>query len=241
MNSLILAATLLAPLKTAPGLGTAPLTTRVPMLASLDLTRVTPVIAPLGDKDYAVSLAPMRGERGPVVGELGGLAVIEAPLVTGDDWTVTALPVGGNRHALAGSWPLPALRKQPLLAALGGKDWTVSLIDDVDPAVRFEAKVNPLGGLQLPFSVLKRAVWSAAAPLPALGPEWRLAFNVDLWRGAGMRSFIFMRRLSDGSVEFYRTGAEAVDGSRAIPRKVGPHTLTLQLDAKNNLVVTRLP
>ncbi|TPW19672.1 MAG: hypothetical protein FD126_2448 [Elusimicrobia bacterium] len=241
MNSLILAAALLAPLKTAPGLGTAPAATRIPMLASLDLTRVTPVIAPLGAKDYAVSIAPLRGERGAVVGSVGGLALIEAPLVSGDDWTVTALLVGNNRHELAGSWPLPALRKQPLSAELGGRDWTVSLTEDADPAVRFEAKTNPLGGLQLPFSVLKRAVWGASAPVPAMGPEWRLAFNADLWRGAGMRSFVFMRALSDGSVEFYRTGAEAVDGTRALPRRVGPVTVSLQLDPENRLVVTRLP
>lgn len=241
MNSLILAAALLAPLKTAPGLGSAPVVTRIPMLASLDLTRVTPVVAPLGAKDYAVSIAPMRGERGAVVGTVGGLALIEAPLVTGDDWTVTALLVGNNRHELAGSWPLPALRKQPLPAELGGKAWSVSLTEDPDPAVRFEAKTNPLVGLQVPFSVLKRAVWGASAPLPALGPEWRLAFNADLWRGAGMRSFIFMRALEDGTVEFYRTGAEAVDSTRALPRQVGPLKVTLQLDAENRLVVTRLP
>ncbi|TBR24968.1 hypothetical protein EPO15_03015 [bacterium] len=241
MNSLILAAVLAAPLKVAPGVGTAPLVTRVPMLATLDLSRVTPVVAPLGDKDYLVSIAPLRGERGAVVGTVGGLAVLEAPQVSGDDWAVTALPAGSNRHELAGSWSLPALRKQPLSAKLGGKDWTVSLLGDVDPAVRFEAKGNPLGGLQLPLSVLKRAVWDASAPLPALGPEWRLAFNVDLWRGAGMRSFVFMRRLDDGAVEFYRTGAEAVDSTRALPRKVGPLTLSLQLDAENRLVVTRLP
>lgn len=241
MNSLILAATLLAPLKVGPGVGSAPVATRIPMLASLDLTRVTPVVAPLGAKDYAVSIAPMRGERGAVVGTVGGLALIEAPLVTGDDWAVTALLVGNNRHELAGSWPLPALRKQPLSAELGGKAWTVSLTEDPDPAVRFEAKANPLVGLQVPFSVLKRAVWGASAPVPAMGPEWRLAFNADLWRGAGMRSFVFMRALEDGTVEFYRTGAEAVDSTRALPRQVGPLKVSLQLDAENRLVVTRLP
>lgn len=241
MNTLLLAAVLAAPLKVAPGLGTAPTVTRLPLLASLDLTRVTPVRVPLGAKDYAVSLAPLRGERGAVVGEVGGLPVVSAPLVSGDDWAVTALEVGNNRHELAGSWPLPALRKQPLTAALGGREWTVSLTADPDPAVRFEAKDNPLAGLQVPFSVLKRAVWGASAPVPALGPEWRLAFNVDLWRGAGMRSFVFMRALDDGSVEFYRTGAESVDGSRDVPRRVGPLTLTLRLDAESRLVVTRLP
>lgn len=240
MNSLILAAALVAPMKLAPAVGTAPTATAVPIVGALDLTRVTPVVAPLGAKDFRISIAPMRGGLGAVLGTREGLSIIEAPLVAGDDWAVTALPVGANRFELAGTWPLPALRKQPLTAELGGRKWTVSLIDDVDPSVSFEAKDNALAGLQLPLSVLKRAVWDASAPLPALGPEWRFAFSVDLWRGAGMRSFVFMRRQADGSVDFYRTGAEAVDRTRALPRQVGPILVTLQLDEKSRLVVTRL-
>lgn len=251
MNSIAFAATLsilsavegLAPLKVTPGLGTAPISTRIPMLASLDLTRVTPVIAPLGASDYAVSIAPLRGDRGPVVGTRDGLAVLEAPLVTGDDWVVTlllSLP-GQNRHELTGSWPLPALRKQPLTATLGGRAWIVSVMGDPDTGVRFEANDQPLAGLQLPLSGLKRAVWNAAAPVPALGPDWRFAFNVDLWRGAGMRSFVFMRRNADGKVDYFRTGAEAVDSNRMVPRRVGGLLIGLRLDETGALVITRLP
>ena len=220
----------------APAFGAAPAETRIPMLASLDLTRVTPIIAPLGDRDFKVSIAPMRGAA-PVPPK-DGTPVRDAELVGGDAWTVTLLPAGANRHELAASWPFRALRKQPLAAELGGKAYEVSLVDGIDLAVRFQAKDRPLGGLQFPISVLKRAVWDSAAPVPAMGPEWRFAFNVDLWTGAGMRSFVFMRRNGDGSVDFYRTGAEPVDSTRPSLRRVGPLTVALQLDDQARLVIT---
>lgn len=217
----------------APALGAAPAETRIAMLASLDLTRITHIIAPLGDKDYKVSIAPMRGGS-----PKSQAPILDAELVGGDAWVVTLVPAGANRHELAASWPFPALRKQPLEADLGAAAYIVSLVDGIDLAVRFQAKNRPLGGLQLPVSVLKRAVWEGAAPIPAMGPEWRFAFNVDLWIGAGMRSFVFMRRNDDGSVEFYRTGAEAVDSERPLLRRVGPMTVALQLDENASLIIT---
>ncbi len=222
-------------LATPPALGSRPAETRLPMLASLDLTRLTPVIAPLGGKDYQVSIAPMRGV--PEAAK-GAPPVSDAPLVAGDAWAVTLIPVGAKKFDIAESFPFPALRRQPLDAELGGKAYKVSLIDGIDLAVRFEAAGSTVGGLQLPVTALKRAVWDAAAPIPAMGPEWRFAFNVDLWIGAGMRSFVFMRKQDDGTVEFYRTGAEAVDETRPVLRRVGPQTVSLQLDEKAQLVIT---
>lgn len=220
----------------APGLGSAPAETRIPMLASLDLTRLTPVVAPLGDKDFKVSIAPMRG--GTPSQPKADTPVRDAELVGGDAWAVTLVPVGANRHELAASWSFRALRKQPLEAELGGKAYQISLIDGLDLAVRFQAKDRPLGGVQFPVSVLKRAVWDSAAPVPAMGPEWRFAFNVDLWVGAGMRSFIFLRRGGEGTVDFYRVAAEPVDSSRPSLRRVGPLTVALQHDDQGRLVIT---
>lgn len=225
--------------RVAPGalVGARPPETRLPMLASLDLTRLTPVLAPLGDKDYQVSIAPMRGVPGDAK---DAAPVSDATLVSGDAWAVTLIPAGAKKFDIAESFPFPALRKQPLDAQLGGKAYKVSLIDGIDLAVRFEAVGSSVGGLQLPVTALKRAVWEAAAPIPVMGPEWRFAFNVDLWVGAGMRSFVFMRKLADGNVEFYRTGAEAVDESRPVGRRVGPLTVSLQLDDQSQLVIKPL-
>lgn len=226
-------------LKTAPALGARPAETRVPMSSALNLTWLTPVVAPLGDKDFRISLVPVRGEPGARVGTLDGLALIEAPAVPDTGWSVTALPVGGHRQELAGSWPFKALRKQPLDAELGGRSWKVSLVGDPDTAVNFAATDSPLGGLQVPVSVLKRALWDAAAPLPALGPEWRLAFCEDLWVGAGMRSVVFLRAGEGGTIEAFRTGAEALDDTRAVPRRVAGVTVTLVIDADGRLVLRR--
>jgi len=198
--------------------GVRPAEVRVPVPDVLETYRKTRVVIPLGSRDYHLSIQRVRAE----------------------EWVLALLPVGKNKFDLEASFTFASLRKG-IEHSFAGRTYQLTL--DEDSAVRFQALDNPLGGMRVPLSVLKRGVWEQGVPLPALGPDWRLLFQIDLWRGAGMRSFVFLKR-AGGDVEFYRTGAEGVDWTRSVVRDIGGEKVSLRLDLgeeKGFLVVTPKP
>ncbi|OGR57730.1 MAG: hypothetical protein A2X36_15350 [Elusimicrobia bacterium GWA2_69_24] len=199
--------------------GQKPSETRLPMLDTLEATRRSRILAPLGNADYQISLELTREE----------------------EWVLAVLKEGDNRFELAASFMFIELRKTEVKREFGGAEYRVSL-DETGAAethaVVFQDPIRPLRSMRIPLSVLERAAWDAAAPLPCLNSAWRMAFQIDMWRGAGMRSFMFMHK-TDTGVEFYRVGAEAVDWTRSIVRKVGDQKVALRIDLDAGQLVVR--
>lgn len=207
----------IGPLRLEAPVGAAPAATKVPMVRTLDTFRFTRTILPLGNKSYHLALQAVRS----------------------DQWAISLLETGGkNPHEFEAASLLSVLAKHPWKRAFGGRDYTVTY-DEAGEALVFAADDNPLGVIRVPLMSLRRAVWDAAIPMPSLGPDWRMIFQVDLFRGAGMRSFTFLRARG-GDVSFHRVGAEAVDGTRKVTREVDGKKITLTIDDAGNLVVERL-
>ncbi|OIO09138.1 MAG: hypothetical protein AUJ52_06945 [Elusimicrobia bacterium CG1_02_63_36] len=205
------------PLRLLAPVGLRPAEVKVPMLKTLDTFRLTRTVLPLGDKQYHLAIQTTRSE----------------------EWAISLLEVGvKNPHEFEAANLLSVLAKHPWKRAFGGRDYTVTF-DEAGEALVFAADDSPLGVIRVPLRGLRLAVFDAAVLMPALGPDWRMVFQVDLFRGAGMRSFSFLKA-QNGDVAFHRVGAEGVDRTRKVTRSVDGIQLALSIDDAGNLVVERL-
>ena len=191
------------PIQLAQNLGQRPSITKIPMLETLDSFRLTRTIVPLGTKQYHVALQRTRA----------------------GEWAISLLEVGKRKLEFEAANLLSVMAKHPWKRNFGGRDYTIKH-DVAGAALIFAADDNPLGTIRVPLMSLRRAVYDAAVPVPSLGANWRMVFQIDLFRGAGMRSFTFLEAVG-GDIVYHRVGAEAVDWTRKIKRSFGGKTVAL--------------
>ncbi len=195
--------------------GQAPVETRIKLIETLETFRLTSSKVTLDGVNYHVAMQTMRDGH----------------------WAVSLVPEGKKKWDLAASFPYRALRKTGGYdQEIGGKTYKVSLAESQG----VEAMVfTPATGQPSAVSVtyIKQAVWAAAAPVPALGPQWRFVFQVDLWIGAGMRTFAFLEKINSG-VLFHTVRAESVDFMpRARVKEVGSRKVSLVIDDEGYIVI----
>ncbi|MFH2201762.1 MAG: hypothetical protein ABIJ96_01465 [Elusimicrobiota bacterium] len=196
--------------------GQQPAETKIKLIEVFETFRLTQAIVPLGGKNYHVSVQPMRD----------------------GNWAAALIPEGRKKFDMVASYPFRALRKTGGYEdEIEGATFKVSLVDmaDGDEALVFTTKE----GLVAAFSVqwMKYAVWNAAVPVPSIGPDWRFVFRVDLWVGAGMRTFSFLQKTQSGVV-FHDVRAESVDFfPRERVKEVGERKVSLGIDDEGYLVI----
>jgi len=184
------------PIKIGASVGQAPVETAVPLLESLERFRMSRVTVPLGGKDYRVALQLTRG----------------------DEWAVSLIEAGKtNPHELEASSLLSVIEKHPWKRNFDGEPYTITLDG---PELHFAHDENDLAQVRVPLTQLRRAAWDAGVPVPTMGAAWKVVFQVDLWRGAGMRSFTFLEA-ANGGIVYHRLGAETVDSTEWREKSIG--------------------
>lgn len=188
--------------------GQRPAETRLPMLGSLDRFRKSDLLITLGDTRYHISIQLMRD----------------------NSWAIALLEEGLGHRELSASYPYAYLLKGGK-DTLGGKEYEIKYHRLAHPAVIVFTPVGGGDAVSVPILALKDAVWEKAMPVPSLGENWRMVFQVDLWRGAGMRSFVFLSK-NLGGLYYFPVRAESVDWTEARIKSVGGRKVSLRIDTE---------
>ncbi len=208
-------------LQVAAQLGKRPSETRVPLAKTLDTFRTGPVLVTLGGKKHHLAVQTVR---------TGG-------------WVACLVPEGKNHHEIEASFLFSSLRRAKTTAKFNGREYRITLDEAAQDSDRHTLSFTPTdggaGAEHATLAALKEAVWTKAVPLPSIGPDWRMIFQVDLWRGAGMRTISFLRKAENG-VSFYDLRAESVETDAERKKMVGGLSFGLKVDSKDGSLVVRL-
>lgn len=202
-------------MRLAVPVGQAPVETKIKLIETLETFRLTSSKVALDGVNYHIAMQTMRDGQ----------------------WAVSLVPEGKKKWDLAASFPYRALRHTGGYdQEIGGKTYKVSLAESQGvEAMVFTSETGHTSAVSVAF--IKQAVWDAAAPVPALGPQWRFVFQIDLWIGAGMRTFAFLEKTNNGVV-FHSIRAESVDFvPRARVKKVGSRKVSLVIDDEGTIVI----
>jgi len=202
-------------MRLAAPVGQAPVETKIKLIDTLETFRLASSKVALDGANYHIAIQTMRD----------------------GNWVVGLVLEGKKKWDLEATFPYRALQKSSgYKQEIGGKTYTVSLAESQGvEAIVFTPEAGQPSAVSVTY--IKQAVWDAAAPVPALGPQWRFVFQVDLWIGAGMRTFAFLEKTNSG-VLFHNVRAESVDFiPHARVKEVGSRKVTLVIDDEGYLVI----
>jgi hypothetical protein len=208
----------LKPFQLNPALGHRPSVTAVPLLQTLDTFRKSDHTIALGGKEWHMAIQTTRDGQ----------------------WAVSLLEVGKRHREFAWASPWRALKKGLAVDRIGDIDYRSYLENGYVVFAPVEPGLQGGSVVRVPVAALKTAAWDKAIPLPSLGNDWRMVFQVDLFIGAGMRTFTFIRQ-NGADLEFHSVRTESV--ARVEPRikDVGGTLVQLQITDGGKLTVQPAP